>query len=376
MSTAGPPTSTPPPVDPSDAARRRAEVAGASGAQKAGGLVAAVLTACSRSSSAASSSSITTAQPALAPTRAIFDGAGVRWFWVHFREHDVRRPTALNLQQTLLRRRAHLHGPRGRVRVSLRALQHRRPGPVHRGLDRRRPRRAPLAATALPLAPRRHRHRARRSPAPSAGIAGFLKATVGAHEVITTIMLNWIVSGSARTSSAMEGRSRTPARDRVPSDRGQRVPEITRDFPLFWGDPLSKALHYRLLRRDLGARRLLDRPQPDDLGYEVRAVGHNPEAARYGGISVARNYFLAMAIAGLFAGLAARSTSSAGSTPLDVTRSRPRSWLHRYRRRPARTEHRRRRRARGAPLRRTHTGTTRGLDPDFFQPNLAGNLRS
>jgi general nucleoside transport system permease protein len=39
------------------------------------------------------------------------------------------------------------------------------------------------------------------------------------------------------------------------------------------------------------------------LGYEVRAVGFNPEAARYGGINVARNYFLAMAIAGLFAGL-------------------------------------------------------------------------
>ena len=40
------------------------------------------------------------------------------------------------------------------------------------------------------------------------------------------------------------------------------------------------------------------------LGYEVRAVGHNPEAARYGGINVPRNYFLAMAIAGMFAGLA------------------------------------------------------------------------
>jgi simple sugar transport system permease protein len=36
----------------------------------------------------------------------------------------------------------------------------------------------------------------------------------------------------------------------------------------------------------------------------VRAVGFNPEAARYGGISVSRNYFLAMAISGLFAGLA------------------------------------------------------------------------
>ena len=39
-------------------------------------------------------------------------------------------------------------------------------------------------------------------------------------------------------------------------------------------------------------------------GYEVRAVGFNPEAARYGGISVARNYILAMAISGSFAGLA------------------------------------------------------------------------
>jgi simple sugar transport system permease protein len=40
------------------------------------------------------------------------------------------------------------------------------------------------------------------------------------------------------------------------------------------------------------------------LGYEVRAVGLNPEAARYGGISVPRNYVLAMAISGTFAGLA------------------------------------------------------------------------
>jgi simple sugar transport system permease protein len=40
------------------------------------------------------------------------------------------------------------------------------------------------------------------------------------------------------------------------------------------------------------------------LGYEVRAVGFNPEAARYGGISVRRNYFLALAISGAFAGVA------------------------------------------------------------------------
>jgi ABC-type uncharacterized transport system permease subunit len=40
------------------------------------------------------------------------------------------------------------------------------------------------------------------------------------------------------------------------------------------------------------------------LGYGVKAVGFNPEAARYGGISVSRNYVLAMAISGTFAGLA------------------------------------------------------------------------
>ena len=40
------------------------------------------------------------------------------------------------------------------------------------------------------------------------------------------------------------------------------------------------------------------------LGYGVKAVGFNPEAARYGGINVSRNYFLAMAISGTFAGLA------------------------------------------------------------------------
>ena len=39
-------------------------------------------------------------------------------------------------------------------------------------------------------------------------------------------------------------------------------------------------------------------------GYEVRAVGLNPEAARYGGINVGRNYILVMAVCGAFAGMA------------------------------------------------------------------------
>src|SRR5207244_1795313 len=73
---------------------------------------------------------------------------------------------------------------------------------------------------------------------------------------------------------------------------------------VFWGDPILQGLHVGFFVA-LGALVafwiVLARTT---LGYEVRAVGYNPEAARYGGINVARNYFLAMAISGLFAGLA------------------------------------------------------------------------
>jgi simple sugar transport system permease protein len=55
------------------------------------------------------------------------------------------------------------------------------------------------------------------------------------------------------------------------------------------------------------------------LGYQVRAVGYSPEAARYGGISVARNYFLAMAIAGSFAGLAGAMDVLGWKFRLDIT---------------------------------------------------------
>ena len=75
-------------------------------------------------------------------------------------------------------------------------------------------------------------------------------------------------------------------------------------LPVFWGDPLLQGLHVGFFIA-LGALvvywLLLNRTT---LGYGVRAVGFNPEAARYGGISVPRNYFLAMAISGAFAGLA------------------------------------------------------------------------
>jgi simple sugar transport system permease protein len=135
-----------------------------------------------------------------------------------------------------------------------------------------------------------------------AGIAGFLKATVGAHEVISTIMLNWIAYWIGSWVFALGGPLQSHA-------NGASVP-VSHDIQpnthlfVFWGNPILQGLHVGFFVA-LGALVVywmtLSRTT---LGYQVRAVGFNPEAARYGGISVARNYVVAMGIAGAFAGLA------------------------------------------------------------------------
>jgi simple sugar transport system permease protein len=149
-----------------------------------------------------------------------------------------------------------------------------------------------------------------------AGIAGFLKGTVGAHEVITTIMLNWIVIWVASYLFGIGGPFQTEESDALPSSAD--VPEKAK-LPIFWGDPLLQGLHIGLFVALVSLvvyAFLLNRTT---LGYEVRAVGFNPDAARYGGISVARNYFLAMAISGVFAGLAGALDSLGWQFRLDIT---------------------------------------------------------
>jgi simple sugar transport system permease protein len=134
-----------------------------------------------------------------------------------------------------------------------------------------------------------------------AGIAGFLKGTVGAHEVITTIMLNWIVIWVGSYLFGIGGPFQTPVSDALPSS--EDIVEAAK-LPVIWGDPLLQGLHAGILIAVAALVVYTLTLNRTTLGYEVRAVGFNPDAARYGGISVARNYFLAMAIAGLFAGLA------------------------------------------------------------------------
>jgi simple sugar transport system permease protein len=134
-----------------------------------------------------------------------------------------------------------------------------------------------------------------------AAIAGFLKATVGAHEVITTIMLNWIAIWFGSYLFGQGGPLQDTANPANPISR-----DIARSarIPVFWGDPDLQGLHVGLfvaLAALVVFWVVLNRTT---LGYEVRAVGFNPAAAAYGGISVRTNYVRAMAIAGTFAGLA------------------------------------------------------------------------
>jgi general nucleoside transport system permease protein len=132
-------------------------------------------------------------------------------------------------------------------------------------------------------------------------IAGFLKATVGAHEVITTIMLNWVAYWGGSYLFGRDGPLQNHADKSIPiSDDvadGSKLAAI-------WGNPGLQALHSGLFIALAALFVFYFVLNRTTLGYEVRAVGFNPEAARYGGISVARNFIVAMAISGLFAGLA------------------------------------------------------------------------
>jgi simple sugar transport system permease protein len=201
------------------------------------------------------------------------------------------------------------------------------------------------------------------------GIAGLLRATVGAHEVITTIMLNWIAIFGGQYLFELNG----PLQGAIPSLPRSEVIDDSAKLWIVWGH--FQALHagiFIALAALVVYYVVLNRTT---LGFEVRAVGFNPEAARYGGIPVRRSYFLALAISGAFAGLAGAvdvlgfkysvDTSDFGSqvgfTGIAVAllgRNKPIGILFA-----------------SLLFAGLQTGTsTRQLDPDVFDPALATDL--
>ncbi len=127
-------------------------------------------------------------------------------------------------------------------------------------------------------------------------LAGYLRVRFNASEIVTTIMLNYIAI--VGTSYLVTGPMIDPAGGKYPQTA--RIVEAA-VLPRFL--PPTR-LHIGFIIALLMAFLLYLVIFKTSIGYAIRAVGINPEAARYAGIHVERNILLAMAISGGTAGLA------------------------------------------------------------------------
>ena len=130
------------------------------------------------------------------------------------------------------------------------------------------------------------------------GLAGLLKARTGAHEVIVTIMLNYVAYYFVFWALTKEWLLATPGSvnpKSPPMKDSAILPKVLGDrFNLHLGFVIALvavAVVWWLLNRST-------------LGYRIRAVGENPRAARASGINVGRTYTVVMMIGGALLGLA------------------------------------------------------------------------
>ncbi|HLT10163.1 MAG TPA: ABC transporter permease [Micromonosporaceae bacterium] len=130
-------------------------------------------------------------------------------------------------------------------------------------------------------------------------VPGILKARTGAHEVITTIMLNYVALFFLSWLIVQEGIQAAGRTDAI-SEAVHPSAELPRLLA-----PVGQSLrvHLGIVLAVLvvwGVAWLLGR---STFGFELRAVGLNPEASRTAGMNVARTYAMVMAVAGALAGL-------------------------------------------------------------------------
>jgi simple sugar transport system permease protein len=126
-------------------------------------------------------------------------------------------------------------------------------------------------------------------------IPGYLKGLTGAHEVVVTIMMNyisyllsdWLLNGPMKAPGF---RPLTPV-----IDNSAMLPRFFPDPLRFnWGFILALAMAgvvYWFLFKTT-------------IGFEIRAVGANPDGARYAGMNIVKNFVIAMTLSGALAGLA------------------------------------------------------------------------
>ncbi len=130
------------------------------------------------------------------------------------------------------------------------------------------------------------------------GLAGLLKATTGAHEVITTIMLNYV--GTAIVAFLLA----TPGLLQAPGSPNPKSPPMLPSAVLlrFFGQQFD--LHFGIVLAVLAAVLVWWIMDRSSLGFKLRAVGLNPHAARTAGMDVKRLTVISMALSGAFVGLA------------------------------------------------------------------------
>jgi len=144
-------------------------------------------------------------------------------------------------------------------------------------------------------------------------IAGWLKARAGAHEVITTIMLNWIA-----TYLLLWLISLGPIVDPNNPQQSRSIAASARLPHIFGGNLLVNWGFVLAILAAAAVSWLLTR---STLGFQLRAVGANPAASRTAGISVGGMTMLAMTLAGGLAGLAGTTLALGGFTSYALTPS-------------------------------------------------------
>ena len=134
-------------------------------------------------------------------------------------------------------------------------------------------------------------------------IPGILKARFGSHEVINTIMLNFI--GIALVSYLTQYHYKIPGdplHQTAPIGAAAEIPRLNEYLPFISHDvPLNAAFLIALVMCALVWVFLWK----TKWGYELRAVGENPLAAEYGGISPKKQIVIAMTLSGMLAGMVA-----------------------------------------------------------------------
>ncbi|GIO26214.1 ABC transporter permease [Ornithinibacillus bavariensis] len=128
-------------------------------------------------------------------------------------------------------------------------------------------------------------------------IPGILKAKLGVHEVIVTIMMNYIalfVSNEIVRSVLTEHKTTTEKIASSASLGSEWLQSIT----------FYSRLHYGILIALFAAAVMWFVINRTTVGYELKAVGFNRHASKYAGMNVSKNIVLSMVISGVFAGLA------------------------------------------------------------------------